>query len=914
MRIATVTVLRLVGVLQLLVMAPQILAAKHYMFKACQQSGFCHRNIEYGKNQLSLPANHYELTAIDIDPQWAIITGHLTKHLPNTKDINFNFQISVLSDNNFRFTVNEDRTKAKPASALVTPERFNASQFVITEDHYHYKSVKDITIKESKNSIKITTGTLAVVIHKQLSIEMFINNKLELTINQDHFLNLEHFRSKKDNQPHLLPQELDFNMFKDDFFESKADSVPLGPESVALDFNFKGFKNIYGIPEHSDSLNLHDEIYRLFNVDIFEYEINSNLPMYGSIPFVLASRPDISMGLLWLNAADTYVHVKTSEKDQIKTHWISENGLLDFIVFYGDSPQQVNEKYGYLTGYTGLPQLFSLGYHQCRWNYNDDKDILEVTAKFDEHQIPYDTIWLDVEYTIAKQYFTWNSNFPNPHNLLTELDGTGRNLVVIIDPHIKTGYFFSKELLDHQLTINNAKNEPFVGQCWPGESIWIDSFNPNGQSLWDHYHRLDFENEFMYNNTNIHIWNDMSEISVFDGPETTGPKDLIHFGGFEDRSVHNLNGMMFHEMTYRSLTKRLSPTERQRPFILTRSYFAGLQKTAAMWTGDNMAKWEYLKISVPMVINNGIAGMPFGGVDVGGFFGNPSSELLTRWYQTGIWYPFFRAHAHIDTRRREPWIPGDPYTSIIRNAINLRYTLLPEFYTAFYYSSITGAPIMKPLFYESSMYQHNYDIEDEFFLGDSGILVKPITDEGSKEVTIIFPDDHIYYDFFNGEVSSQTYTKQVTKAIDLKDIPMVLKGGSIITRKMRYRRSSKLMVNDPYTLIIAPDTNQYANGSLYIDDFESFNYLQDQYLLVNFEYTDGKLTNKVLNKFDIPNKIEKIIILNTSCDKVNVKVAGEVYENAMEITDGNLVIKNPKLGMSDEWEINLIKGPVHDEL
>lgn len=115
---------------------------------------------------------------------------------------------------------------------------------------------------------------------------------------------------------------------------------------------------------------------------------------------------------------------------------------------------------------------------------------------------------------------------------------------------------------------------------------------------------------------NIHLWNDMNEPSVFNGPETSAPKDNLHFGQWEHRSIHNVFGLSYHETTFNSLLNR-SPEKR--PFILTRSYFAGSQRTAAMWTGDNMSKWEYLKISIPMVLTSNVVGMPFAGADVGGF-------------------------------------------------------------------------------------------------------------------------------------------------------------------------------------------------------------------------------------------------------------------------------------------------------
>lgn len=113
-----------------------------------------------------------------------------------------------------------------------------------------------------------------------------------------------------------------------------------------------------------------------------------------------------------------------------------------------------------------------------------------------------------------------------------------------------------------------------------------------------------------------------------------------------------------------------------RPFILSRSYYAGSQRNVAIWTGDNMCKWDHLKISIAMLLSNSIVGMSFVGADIPGFFFNPESEeIVVRWYQASIFHPFFRAHAHLDTKRREPWTFSDYTRDYIRESMFLRNLL-----------------------------------------------------------------------------------------------------------------------------------------------------------------------------------------------------------------------------------------------
>ena len=137
-------------------------------------------------------------------------------------------------------------------------------------------------------------------------------------------------------------------------------------------------------------------------------------------------------------------------------------------------------------------------------------------------------------------------------------------------------------------------------------------------------------------------------------------------------------------LTLRSPPASAATPHPLRPFVLTRAFWAGSQRFGAMWTGDNTAEWGHLKIAAPMLLSINLAGLSFAGADVGGFFGEPGPELFTRWYQAAAFTPFFRGHAHHDTKRREPWVFGDPYTNILRDVAMTRYSLLPLWYSVFY--------------------------------------------------------------------------------------------------------------------------------------------------------------------------------------------------------------------------------------
>ncbi|XP_043931310.1 neutral alpha-glucosidase AB [Protopterus annectens] len=520
-------------------------------------------------------------------------------------------------------------------------------------------------------------------------------------------------------------------------FKTHTDTKPNGPTSIGLDFSLPGFEYVYGIPEHGDTLRLKTtdggDPYRLYNLDVFQYELYNPMALYGAIPVMLAHNTQRTLGLFWHNAAETWVDISSNtagktlfgkmldfvqganEIPQTDVRWMSESGIIDVFVLLGPSPFDVFKQYASLTGTQALPPLFSLGYHQCRWNYNDEEDVRNVDAGFDERDIPYDVIWLDIEHADGKRYFTWDPNkFPNPKGMLQNLANKKRKLVSIVDPHIKidNGYVVHEKLRIKKYYTKNKDGNDYEGWCWPGSVAYPDFTNPEMRSWWANMFSYD---KYEGSMENLFVWNDMNEPSVFNGPEVTMHKDAIHFGDWEHRDIHNLYAFYVGMSTYEGLVQRSGGLER--PFVLVRGFFAGSQRYGAVWTGDNAAEWDHLKISIPMCLSLGLAGVSFCGADVGGFFKHPSIELLVRWYQAGAYQPFMRAHAHIDTPRREPWLFGEENTQLIRVALLERYRLLPYWYTIFYNAYRTGEPVMRPLWVEYPEDVSTFAMDDQYMLG-----------------------------------------------------------------------------------------------------------------------------------------------------------------------------------------------------
>lgn len=518
--------------------------------------------------------------------------------------------------------------------------------------------------------------------------------------------------ASNENEPTESPtKESDkFHIDEDGMWQEKfgdhVDSKPYGPMSVGGDISFPTSKHIYGLPEHASSMQLlttvgegahYKEPYRLYNLDVFEYELDETMALYGEVPLVISQSANTgTVGAFWFNPTETFVDIdRSGGGDGTDTHWISESGVIDLFLLPGPNPKVIYEQYGKLTGRVDLPPMFSLGYHQCRWNYRDEADVYQVHDKFEELDYPYDVLWLDIEHTDGKRYFTWDKNqFPNPVQMQEKLKSQGRNMVTIIDPHIKrdNNYYIHKEATEKGLYIKDKTGKKdYDGWCWPGSSSYLDFTNEMVRSWWSDQFAYD---RYQGSTPSLMTWNDMNEPSVFNGPEVSMQKDLKNLDGVEHREWHNLYGILFQKATAEGLVRR-NQNENIRPFVLSRSFFASSQKYGAIWTGDNESSWEHLKIAAPMLLGLNIGALSFVGADVGGFFGNPDGELMTRWMQAGAYQPFFRGHAHHDAKRREPWMFGENWMIKMRKAAMSRYALLPFWYSLFREASISGMPVMR---------------------------------------------------------------------------------------------------------------------------------------------------------------------------------------------------------------------------
>ncbi|KAJ0041468.1 hypothetical protein Pint_27440 [Pistacia integerrima] len=919
---STLNFISLFFILFLTFQTPPVLSWKKDEFRNCNQTPFCKRARSRQPAFSSLTAH-----------QVTISDGDLTARLipKNQTDGQIKpliLSLSIYQDGIARLKIDEDPTLNPPK------KRFEVPDVVLPE----FESKKLYLQRLSKESIDGDVGPSSVVylfdsyeaVVRHDPFEVYVRrkggNSRVLSLNSHGLFDFEQLRVKDEDE--------DWG----ERFKGHTDTRPYGPQSISFDVSFYDSDFVYGIPEHATSFALkptrgpnveESEPYRLFNLDVFEYIHDSPFGLYGSIPFMLShGKSGQTSGFFWLNAAEMQIDVLgegwnaesgillRSKQKTIDTFWMSEAGIVDTFFFVGPSPKDVVRQYISVTGKPVMPQLFATAYHQCRWNYRDEEDVEQVDSNFDEHDIPYDVLWLDIDHTDGKRYFTWDRVlFPNPEEMQRKLAAKGRHMVTIVDPHIKRddSYWLHKEATQKGYYVKDATEKDYDGWCWPGSSSYLDMVNPEIRSWWGD--KFSYEN-YAGSTPSLYIWNDMNEPSVFNGPEVTMPRDALHLGSVEHRELHNAYGYYFHMATSDGLVKR--EHGKDRPFVLSRAFFAGSQRYGAVWTGDNTADWDQLRVSVPMILTLGLTGMTFSGADVGGFFGNPDTELLVRWYQLGAYYPFFRAHAHHDTKRREPWLFGERNTELIRAAIHVRYTLLPYFYTLFREANSTGIPVVRPLWMEFPSDETTFKNDEAFMVGNA-LLVQGIYTERAKHASVYLPGKESWYDMRTGTAVKGGVTHKLE--VSEEYIPAFQRAGTIIPRRDRFRRSSTQMVNDPFTLVVALNSSQAAEGELYVDDGKSFEFLNGAFIHRRFSFSNGQLTSVNVvptagkSQFSSDCIIERIILLGYSgglkgamIQPANQKT--EIERAPLRLQGGHspavVTIRKPGVRIADDWTIKFL--------
>jgi len=581
-----------------------------------------------------------------------------------------------------------------------------------------------------------------------------------------------------------------------------------------------GDEHYFGLGDKSGPLDHRNLAFIMWNTDMYGWQESTD-PLYKDIPFWLAMRNGSAYGIFLDNTYRSNFDFGKESRDSYS--FGADGGELDYYFFYGPDPKRVIQDFTALVGRSQLPPLVALGYQQCRYSYYPEARVREIAREFRTRKIPADIIYLDIDYQQNNRPFTVDrEKFPNFEGMVKDLKSDGFKIIAITDLHIAKlpGYKPYDEGITNNFFVANPDGSTYVGKVWPGDSVFPDFTRDAVRKWWGTLYT-----DFVH--TGIRgFWNDMNEPAVFERADKTMPLDTVHNveGRKTDhREIHNVFGMQNVRATYEGLL-RLQPDVR--PFVLTRAAYAGAQRYAATWTGDNSATWNHMRISIPQLLNLGLSGYSFVGDDIGGFAGSPTPELLTRWMELGVFNPIYRNHATKGSRDREPWVDGPEHESIRRRYIETRYKLLPYIYTGMEEASKTGIPFMRPMFLEFPNSSTVATSDSEFMFG-SNLLVAPKVAEFVGPYEVQLPGGN-WYDFWSGQqVSGET--KTVDPPLDT--LPVYVRAGSILPQQPLVQNLDETP-EGPVQISVYPGPD--CRGSLYQDDGNSFAYTRGEFYRVQF--------------------------------------------------------------------------------
>ncbi len=524
--------------------------------------------------------------------------------------------------------------------------------------------------------------------------------------------------------------------------------MPVNHSRARLSLHAPGDEAYLGFGEKVGPLDKRGLRLTFWNTDVMPHHPDTD-PLYISIPFCLGLRGGIAWGFFLDETWRSEVDVAYGDPEAVS--WETWGPELDVYLIAGPHPGDVVRRYVSLTGRPPLPPLWSLGAQQSRWGYEHADEIRGVIQAYRSRGLPLDTVYLDLDYLEAFKVWTWDrSRFPDPAALMSEAAEAGVRLVPIINPSVKAepGYAPYEEAKARDFLVRADSGDVLVGEVWAKPAVFPDFTREEVQQWWGDWHR-----EFLEQGI-AGVWNDMNEPACFSLLEAGGSVHAM--GGRMDEArrtegktlpfaarhgkrrhveVHNVYGMGMVKAGFEAL-RRLVPE--RRPFLLTRAGYAGIQRYAAAWTGDNSSHWEHLELSIPMLVGLGLSGVAFTGVDIPGFIGRPSAELFARWMQLGTFYPLMRNHAAKTMPYQEPWRFGEPYVALARAALERRYRLLPTLYSLMHEAAETGLPVLRPLLMIDPADTQALHAFDEFLFGRD-LLVAPISRPGHTKRMVYLP-------------------------------------------------------------------------------------------------------------------------------------------------------------------------------
>jgi len=635
-----------------------------------------------------------------------------------------------------------------------------------------------------------------------------------------------------------------------------------------------------GLGEKTGSLDRRGEAYVNWNTDNPNHQPGDD-PLYASIPFYMGLHNELNYGIFFDNSYRTHFNFGASN-DRFSS-FTAEAGEIDYYFIHHEKISDIISSYTWLTGRMPMPPKWALGYQQCRWSYYPDTELLNIAQTFREKNIPADVIYFDIHYMQDYKLFTWSDkHFPNPSETIAKLKQMNFHSAVIIDPGVKIekGYDTYEDGIENDVFIKYPDGSNYTAEVWPGWCHFPDFTDSKVRKWWgnkfDNLVSLGVEG----------FWNDMNEIASWGGGATPHIVEFDWEGNKTSyRQAKNVYGMQMARATFEGVKAQM---KNKRPFNLTRAGFAGLQRYTALWTGDNQASEDHMMLGVRLVNSIGLSGVPFTGVDVGGFGGDASKELFARWMTIGAFSPFFRGHTAYDTRSSEPWTYGETVEKISRNYIQLRYNLLPYLYSSFYVAKETGMPVARSLVIEHTHDDKIYEkeFENQYLFGPS-ILVAP--NKSHQKLTKVYLPEGKWYNFFSDKLIDGK--QEIATDSPIEKLPLFIKAGSIIPMQSAIESTTEKPEKTLFLHLYKGD--QSHSFEYYEDDGTTYDYKNGNFYKRNMKYFPKKNTfiiAKTEGSFKSHFEEVKLILHGFKNNKISINGVEK------EIEDEQFSFTNPHSG------------------
>ena len=619
-------------------------------------------------------------------------------------------------------------------------------------------------------------------------------------------------------------------------------------------------EHYFALGDKPGPLDRRNMAFTMWNTDAYGFQESTD-PIYKSIPFVMTMNGGRAAGLFLDNTWRISFEFNKQQRDAWS--FSAPDGPLDYYILYGPEPKQVLGEWAWLVGNTPMPPKWSLGYQQSRYSYYPESEVRNIAQRLRADRIPADVIWLDIDYQQNNRPFTVNrERFPHFEEMVHDLAAENFHTVSIVDLHVaklpNAGYvpYDTGVAGDHFVKMPDGST--YTGRVWPGPSVFPDFTQASTRDWWG-----TLFSTFMKDGI-AGFWNDMNEPAIFNVPSKTMPDDVRHRidePGFKKRTathleMHNVYGMENSRATFEGMEK-LAPN--MRPFVMTRASYAGGQRYAATWTGDNSSTWNHLRLTTPMIENLGLSGFAMSGADVGGFAGTPQADLLTKWLEVAAFQPIDRDHTANGTAYQEPWVSGEQQENIRRRYIEERYRLMPYLYTVTEEMSRTGVPILRPLFVEfpdATPDKHPMDLDatSEFLFGPDILVAPPPYPDELDNYFVQLPPV-TWYDYWTGaklpplpkmssrdleqpgakeEMARRMAPLEVKPSIDV--LPVYVREGAILPIQP-LTQSTVEVPEGPLTLRVylpqggpTESTTAACAGSIYLDDGVTKDFQKGSYL------------------------------------------------------------------------------------